>query len=241
VRARWRLIPGPPADPVKARLLRFHVALLRRFGRLPGPPGRSAYEMAVGLILGRRGPRPAARAVAALRARGLLVPGRLAGLTRPALAAILRRAGVPAGRALPLLAFTRWLVTRHGGRAGAMGAVPLAALRRELVALPGLGPEAADAILVHAAGKPVLVADASVRRVLVRHRLLAPGLGYEEARALLEAHLPSDPALLAAFHALLRAAASAGSVPPVRRPPGARPAGRPRPGWPGGARARPSP
>jgi endonuclease III related protein len=41
----------------------------------------------------------------------------------------------------------------------------------------------------------------------VRHRLLRRDTGYEDARAFLEAHLPSDPALFNEFHALLVAAA----------------------------------
>ena len=58
-----------------------------------------------------------------------------------------------------------------------------------------------------AAGRPVFVADAYTRRLLVRHGLLRASAGYEEARAFLEAHLPSDPALFNEFHALIVAAA----------------------------------
>jgi endonuclease-3 related protein len=88
-----------------------------------------------------------------------------------------------------------------------MRGAPLTPLRRELLAVPGLGPETADAILLYAAGRPVFVADAYVRRVLTRHRLLLPGAGYEQARAVIEAHLPSDPVLFNEFHALLVAVA----------------------------------
>jgi endonuclease-3 related protein len=88
-----------------------------------------------------------------------------------------------------------------------MRRAPLGPLRRELLAVPGLGPETADAILLYAADRPVFVADAYTRRVLVRHRLLRRHAGYEETRAFLEAHLPSDPALFNEFHALLVAVA----------------------------------
>jgi endonuclease-3 related protein len=53
----------------------------------------------------------------------------------------------------------------------------------------------------------VFVADAYTRRVLARHRFFPAGLGYEDARAFLEARLPSDPALFNEFHALLVAVA----------------------------------
>ena len=47
------------------------------------------------------------------------------------------------------------------------------------------------------------MADAYARRVLVRHRLLRRRAGYDEARAFLEARLPSDSALFNEYHALL--------------------------------------
>jgi len=84
-----------------------------------------------------------------------------------------------------------------------MRTAPLGPLRRSLLEIPGLGPETADAILLYAVGRPVFVADAYARRVLARHRLIGPTAGYEEARAWLEAHLPSDPGLFNEFHALL--------------------------------------
>ena len=82
-------------------------------------------------------------------------------------------------------------------------------LRRELLRVPGLGPETADAILLYAAHRPVFVADAYARRVLARHRLLPRRAGYEAARAGVEAHLPSDPALFNELHALLVAVGKA--------------------------------
>ena len=54
-----------------------------------------------------------------------------------------------------------------------------------------------------AAGRPVAVANVRVRRVLVRHRLIAARATYEELRLWLEAHLPSDPVLFNELHALV--------------------------------------
>ena len=203
----YRRIPGPPRDPVKARLLRLHVALLRRLGPQRWWPGRSPYEIAVGAILTQNTAwTNAARAVAALRAQRLLDPRRLVATPEAELGAVIRTAGTYRIKARCLLDFTRWLLERHGGRFHALRRAPLAPLRAEMLGVRGLGPETVDAILVYAAGRPVFVADAYARRVLARHRLLAPGTGYEEARAFVEAHLPSDPALLGELHALLVAA-----------------------------------
>ena len=74
---------------------------------------------------------------------------------------------------------------------------------RELLAIPGIGPETADSILLYALGRPVFVVDAYTRRVLSRHRLLPHDAGYEDVRAFFERHLPSDPRLFNEYHALL--------------------------------------
>lgn len=105
-------------------------------------------------------------------------------------------------------AFSRWLGARFGGRVAGLRRMPLVPLRREMLAIPGLRPETVDTILLHAARRPVFVADAPVRRVLARHRVLPAAAGYEEARGFVEAHLPSDPALLGDLHALLVAVAA---------------------------------
>jgi endonuclease-3 related protein len=207
----YRRIPGPPRDPAKARLLRLHVALLRRFGPQRWWAGRAPFEIAAGAILTQHTTwTNAARAVAALRGRRLLDPRRLAATPAPELGAVIRPAGLQRIKARRLLDFTRWLIERHGGRFHGLRRGPLPALRADLLGVRGLGPETVDTILLHAAGRPVFVADAYARRVLARHRFLAPGTGYEQARAFVEAHLPSDPALLNEFHALLVAAGKAG-------------------------------
>jgi endonuclease-3 related protein len=208
VLSAWRRIPGPPRDPLKARLLRLYRALLARHGPQGWWPARTPFEVAVGAILTQHTAwTGAARAVAALRARRLLAPRRLAARDAATLGALLRPAGTYRLKAQRLLDFTRWLLARFGGDFRAMRRAPLGPLRREVLAVPGLGPETADAILLYAAGRPVFVADAYTRRVLVRHGLLRREAGYEETRAFLEAHLPSDPALFNEFHALLVAVA----------------------------------
>lgn len=200
----WRRIPGPPRDRVKARLLRLYRALLARHGPQGWWPARSPFEVAVGAILTQHTAwTGAARALAALRRRRLLVPGRLARLDVAELAELVRPAGTFRLKARRLLEFTRWLLDRWGGDVRAMQRADLQALRRETLAVRGLGPETADAILLYAAGRPVFVADAYTRRVLVRHGLLPRAAGYEQARAFLEGHLPSDQALFNELHALL--------------------------------------
>ncbi|MBI4637836.1 MAG: endonuclease III domain-containing protein [Candidatus Rokubacteria bacterium] len=199
-----RRAPGPPRDRLKARLLRLYAALARRFGPQRWWPGRTPYEIAVGAVLTQHtGWTNAARAVAELRRRRLLTPRRLAAAPERQLARVIRAAGTYRLKARRLAAFTRWLLERHGASFRGLRRAPLLPLRRELLGLPGLGPETADAILLYAADRPVFVADAYVRRVLGRHRLVDLAAPYETVRGFLEAHLPSDPALYNEYHALL--------------------------------------
>jgi endonuclease-3 related protein len=251
---RWRRIPGPPADPTKARLLRLHVALRQRFGPQGWWPARTPYEVAVGAVLAQHTAwTGAARAVASLRARGWLRAERLAARPEAELGEAIRAAGTYRIKARRLQAFTRWLLERFGGRFDGLRRAPLRPLRREMLAISGLGPETVDAILLYAADRPVFVADAYARRVLARHGLLPEQASYEQARAFLEAHLPSDPALLNEFHALLVAAgqhhcrtvAACEGCPLHADLTASRRAGRrsarPRPGGPPSGPARPSP
>jgi endonuclease III related protein len=243
LRAR-RTIPGPPHDPVKARLLRLYRDLLRRYGPQHWWPGRSAFEIAVGAILTQHTAwTSAARAVAALRQRGLLTPERLVAIPESELADVIRAAGTYRLKARRLRAFTEWLLARFGGRFQGLRKAPLRALRRELLSVAGIGPETVDAILLYAAHRPVFVADAYTRRFLGRHLLLSPTAGYEQARAFIEAHLPSDPALFNEFHALLVAVGKATrrGVTGVRSRGGSSPGARRRRAQPASGRARPSP
>ena len=73
------------------------------------------------------------------------------------------------------------LDAEFGGSLEALAATPTAALRQRLLALPGVGPETADAILLYALNHPVPVADEYLRRIVERHRLLSPAPGRNKA------------------------------------------------------------
>src|SRR5262245_9961947 len=105
--ARWRRIPGPPRDEVKARLLRLYVALEGALGPQRWWPARTAYEVAAGAILTQfTSWRNAKRAIDQLRARRLLSPARLAAVGEDVLGGALRTAGTYRLKARRLRAFT---------------------------------------------------------------------------------------------------------------------------------------
>jgi endonuclease-3 related protein len=200
---------APPAlrlrpDPLRRRLLGLYVRLHRRYGPQGWWPARSRFEIVVGAILTQNAAwRNAARAIDRLRAAGALDLGAARRLPAARLAALLRPSGTFRLKARRLRAFTDHVAGRHRGRLGRLLALPLPTLRAELLAIPGIGPETADAIALYAAGRPIFVGDAYTRRILARHRLLAPDADYAATQAFVMARLPHDPALFNEFHALL--------------------------------------
>ena len=142
------------------------------------------------------------RALAGMRARGLL---RLEPLMRAGAAeleAAIRSSGTYRLKARKLRAFLDHLLLRHGGSLARMAREPTDRLRGELLSIWGIGPETADCILLYAFGRPVFVVDAYTERVLRRHGL-HPGGGYEEVRARIEGEIGPDPELYNDLHAQL--------------------------------------
>jgi endonuclease-3 related protein len=76
-------------------------------------------------------------------------------------------------------------------------------LRKQLLAIHGIGPETADSILLYAGRHPVFVVDAYTHRILGRHSLYNGKPDYGLVQSLFETNLPRDAALYNEFHALL--------------------------------------
>jgi endonuclease-3 related protein len=196
------LLPRP--DPDRRRLLRLYDRLHRRYGPQRWWPARSRFEVVVGAILTQNAAwRNAERAIARLRAAGVLDLRGVLALSSARLPLLIRPSGTFRVKARRLRAFARHVARRHRGRLDRFLALPLPALRAELRGIAGIGPETADAIVLYAAGRPIFVVDAYTRRILARHRLVPPDADYATVQTLFMAHLPHDPALFNEFHALL--------------------------------------
>src|SRR5262249_40918435 len=74
----------------------------------------------------------------------------------------------------------RHILDRHSGDVAALLAQERAALRAELLALPRIGKETADTIMLYAGGHPLFIVDAYARRLLARLDL-APGFDFARA------------------------------------------------------------
>jgi endonuclease-3 related protein len=109
---------------------------------------------------------------------------------------LIRPSGFQTRKAPALKAFIAMLDDEFSGSLDVLAGTPTAALRRRLLALPGVGPETADAILLYALRHPVPVADEYLRRIATRHELTPPSagkLGYESLATFTRSAFQSDP------------------------------------------------
>lgn len=209
---------APPLPPANSRPLRTAVRPALRAAALPayyrslerayGPqgwwPGRSRFEVIVGAILTQNVAwSNVEKALHALRGAGLLAPGRMESMPAERIARLIRPSGFYRQKARTLRAFLADVAVATGGNLVRYLRLPVRALRSRLLAVRGIGPETADAILLYAAGRRVFVVDAYTRRILARHGLIRGDEPYEEVRHLLELALPRSVRVYKEGHALL--------------------------------------
>jgi len=162
-----------------------HNDLVAAYGQQYWWPAETPFEVILGAYLTQNTSWKAVeRSLANLRAAGALsVPGlRAMSLNK------LRRAIQPSGfytrKAPALKAFIALLDREFEGSLDRMARAPTAELRSRLLALPGVGHETADAILLYAFHHPVPVADEYLRRIVERHKLIEVPTGTRRYQAL---------------------------------------------------------
>jgi endonuclease-3 related protein len=187
-----------------AKLQDFYGRMSAHYGPTHWWPGDTDFEIAIGAILTQNTAwTNVEKAIVNLKAARLLSPKAMLAASDAALETALRPSGYFRQKAKRVRLFCEHLMTHYGGSLRRMAARPLPELRDELLALHGIGPETADDILLYACGKPVFVVDAYTRRILSRHGLVEPNVGYEALRALLETHVPSDLHAYREYHGLI--------------------------------------
>ena len=193
------------------RLRWMHSRLAEAYGPQHWWPAETPFEVILGAYLTQNTAWKAVeRSLANLRAAGALTLGGLRSLPFKDLQKLIRPSGFHTRKAPALKAFVAMLDEEFAGSLETLAATPTATLRRRLLALPGVGQETADAILLYALHHPVPVADEYLRRIARRHRLLTPPpgpKGYNDMADLTRLAFASDPAagrarLFNEFHAL---------------------------------------
>lgn len=185
-------------------LLRIYDLLLTAFGPQHWWPAKTRDETVIGAVLTQNTAwKNVERAIDALRRADRLTLRRIDRTPVDRLADLIRPAGTYRVKARRLRNLAGWLQTRFAGDLDALFNLGPSAARRKLLAVKGIGPETADAILLYAGKLPVFVVDAYTQRIMRRHLLIGADGDYEGTKALFERALPKREELFGEYHALL--------------------------------------
>lgn len=159
-----------------ARLRQMHDRLATAYGPQYWWPAQTAFEVILGAYLTQNTAWKAVeRSLGNLREAGVLNIEGLRTIPDEELRGLIRPSGFITRKALALKAFVAMLDAEFGGSIERLAAAPTDEVRHRLLALPGVGEETADAILLYALGHAVPVADEYLRRIAERHRLVESG------------------------------------------------------------------
>jgi len=178
--------PFPPSVRSARRLRAIYEQLLSNYGPQQWWPAATPFEVVLGAYLTQNTSwRAVERSILALKAHGSLSVEGIRKLPEAALRELIRPSGYMLRKAASIKAFVAFLDKECDGSLDRLR--PQASTedtRKKLVALPGVGPETADAILLYVLGQPAMVVDEYLRRVVTRHHLLPETANYSAIQAL---------------------------------------------------------
>ncbi len=165
----------------------YYDALYSAWGRQHWWPARSRFEAIVGAYLTQNTAwTNVEKALKNLRRAQVLSVCGIRETPIAKLERLIRPSGYFRQKTRRLKIFVKFLDAQYGGSLTRMFGQPTCALREQLLALNGVGPETADSILLYAANHPVFVVDAYTRRIFERHGIVESDAPYGEIRQLVE-------------------------------------------------------
>ena len=187
-----------------SKLLEAYERMLAAFGPQRWWPGESPFEVIVGAVLVQNTAwQNVERAIANLRDAGAMSARAMIALSSDELAELIRPAGYYQVKARRLRSLLQFIVEEYDGSLETMFQTDLFTLREQLLAVHGIGPETADAILLYAGGLPTFVVDTYAHRILARHGWIGYEADYQEIKDYFESSLSADVPLYNEYHALL--------------------------------------
>ncbi len=176
--------------------------LLKCYGRQHWWPADTPFEVMVGAILVQNiAWTNVENAIRQLKSQLYLTPQAILAAPLPELAEWLKPSGYFNIKAQRLHNYCQWYV--NAGEFPRLSCVDTSALRKQLLAVNGIGQETADDILLYAFERPVFVIDAYTRRFFSRLKLLEGDADYETLRYQFETGLQADVAVFNEYHALI--------------------------------------
>ncbi len=190
--------------PSRRLLHVIYTRLYAHFGPQFWWPARTPFEVIVGAVLTQNTNwANVEKAIGALKQKNMMRYGALSRAPERVIAQAIRPSGYYRLKARRLKNVLAYMKRFYKGSISAMRARDTSWMRRELLAVNGIGPETADSILLYALQKPSFVVDAYTKRVLARHHLISPGAGYAQVQDLFMKNLKTDVQLFNEYHALI--------------------------------------
>ncbi len=142
------------------------------------------------------------RVLGELKRRDLLSVNAIVGLPLEELEAIVRPAGFFRQKARNIKALAAYLQMHYSSDPRCILSKELNEARRELLSLPGIGNETADAVLLFAGSRPKFIAAVYVSRLLKRLGIF-DSEDYAEVQRFMEEQVLPDPRQYAHLYALM--------------------------------------
>ncbi|MBV8436013.1 MAG: base excision DNA repair protein [Silvibacterium sp.] len=168
--------------------------LLQTYGPQQWWPAKSPLEVVIGAYLTQNTAWTSVhRSLRNLETHGLLTLEGLRQISEAELRTHIRPSGYMNRKAAAIKAFIAFLDRSYEGSLEKLAGESPKVARERLLALPGVGPETADAIMLYALNQPALVVDEYLRRVVTRHHLLSAESKYTQIQELAESAFGNDP------------------------------------------------
>jgi endonuclease-3 related protein len=143
------------------------------------------------------------KAITNLKNAGSLTAAALREMPEERLAGLIHPSGYYNVKARKLKSFVQRLGDKYDDNLEKLFNRSTPDLREELLDIYGIGEETADSIILYAAGKPVFVIDAYIRRIVDRLGLSPAKKTYSDYQKLFTDNLPADAPLFNEYHALI--------------------------------------
>lgn len=193
---------APGLSGSEQQLRNMYAALLEAYGTRKWWPAETAIEVVIGAFLTQATAWCSVeRSIKNLRQAGMLSVEGIREISEEKLRELIRPSGFIQRKAASIKGFVQFLDEQYSGSLEQMAEAPTAELRSQLLALHGVGPETADAILLYALEHPVFVVDEYLRRVVTRHELLPANARYADLQALGDGAITSPTREETARHA----------------------------------------
>jgi endonuclease-3 related protein len=180
--------------------------LLAKYGKQHWWPSKTSdpWEIIAGAILTQNTAwTNVERALEQMSKERLTTPAAILGASDEDLQKAIRSAGFFHQKSAYLKAAAEFCLRNAGQYARPCGREELAARRKALLAVKGVGRETADDILLYAFRLPVFIIDAYTRRMAEKFLGLNPKLPYDEMQRVFMEALPESVPLYGEYHALI--------------------------------------